>query len=407
MITLRDYQIEISEKAVHLLQTKKIAYLALEPRCGKTLIALNTAQNYGAKKVLFVTKKKAIKSIENDYRLLNPNYEIVVINYESLHKIIFKPDLVVADEAHCFGSFPKPSNRQKEMKRICVGLPIIFLSGTPSPESYSQLFHQFNISSYTPFIENSFYRWAKEFVNVKQVLRNGMLINDYSNAKIQLIEKYTNQYFIDYTQKESGFNVEIKEKILRVPMTFKQNHLIDTLVKDKCYISEMHGEIIADTAVRLQQLVHQISSGTIKLSETNRVVISDAKAVFIKTYFYGKKIAILYKFIAEREMLKSVFDNWTESPEDFQESTNKTYIGQFVSSREGVNLSTADSIVFMNIDFSYLSYAQGKERIMSKDRIKEAVLYWIFSEGGIEDKIYKSVSKKQDYTSYFFKKDYL
>ena len=40
----------------------------------------------------------------------------------------------------------------------------------------------------------------------------------------------------------------------------------------------------------------------------------------------------------------------------------------------------------------------------TKDRLKSDV-YWIFSKGGIEDKIYKAVTKKKSYTLTHFKKD--
>ena len=63
---LRDYQIELSEKAVKILRLKNIVYLSMEVRTGKTLTSLNTAKLYGAKNVLFLTKKKAISSIEKD-----------------------------------------------------------------------------------------------------------------------------------------------------------------------------------------------------------------------------------------------------------------------------------------------------------------------------------------------------
>jgi hypothetical protein len=33
-------------------------------------------------------------------------------------------------------------------------------------------------------------------------------------------------------------------------------------------------------------------------------------------------------------------------------------------------------------------------------------VFWIFSEGGIEDKIYKVVKSKKRYTTNIFKKDY-
>jgi hypothetical protein len=33
-------------------------------------------------------------------------------------------------------------------------------------------------------------------------------------------------------------------------------------------------------------------------------------------------------------------------------------------------------------------------------------IYWLFSDGGIEDKIYKAVKAKKKYTVNIFKKDY-
>ena len=92
----------------------------LQWRCeqGKTLTSLGLADKLGRKNVLFVTKKKAISSIESDYATLNPNYNIVVINYESLHKIDDLPyDMMILDEAHTLGAFPKPSKRGEASER--------------------------------------------------------------------------------------------------------------------------------------------------------------------------------------------------------------------------------------------------------------------------------------------------
>ena len=67
MVQLRDYQIAIAAQAKELLLLYKIAYLALEVRTGKTITAMEAARLYGAKKVLFVTKLKAISSIKKDF----------------------------------------------------------------------------------------------------------------------------------------------------------------------------------------------------------------------------------------------------------------------------------------------------------------------------------------------------
>ena len=103
-LILRLYQEEISAKAVDILKTKKIVYLAMEVRLGKTITALQTANDYGAKKVLFLTKLKAIKSIQDDYNAIQPNFEIKIINNESLHKVTDNDfDLLISDEHHrCF-----------------------------------------------------------------------------------------------------------------------------------------------------------------------------------------------------------------------------------------------------------------------------------------------------------------
>ena len=112
----RDYQIEIIKKATAVVSKSKFVYLSMQVRTGKTLTAMGVANNLNIGRMLFVTKKKAMSSIQEDYNKLNPNYDIVIINYESLHKIQGKFDLIVLDEAHSMGAYPKPSKRAKQVK---------------------------------------------------------------------------------------------------------------------------------------------------------------------------------------------------------------------------------------------------------------------------------------------------
>ena len=95
----------------------------------------------------------------------------------------------------------------------------------------------------------------------------------------------------------------------------------------------------------------------------------------------------------------------TTDLEEFKH-TDKSIALQIVAGREGISLKEADCLVYYNIDFSALSYWQSRDRMTTKDSLQNDV-YWIFSEGGIESKIYKAVSKKKDYTLRHFKKDLL
>lgn len=408
MIKLRDYQQKLVDEGYTKLINHNLVYLSMEVRTGKTLTALSLANKFSNDNVLFVTKKKAIKSIENDYELLKPSYQLTVINYESLHKVKGEFQTIVIDEAHSIGTYPKPSKRYKDLKAIVKVNPyarLILLSGTPSPESYSQLFHQFRLSHiYSPFRQYpNFYKWAKDYVNVVQRDLGYAKVNDYSGAYKDKIMDKLNDHFISFTQSEAGFNHMVNEHILEVEMKPYTYKVVKDLKKN-LVVEGKNETILADTSVKLQNKIHQLCSGTIKFESGNSMIIDSSKGEFIKDYFKGKKIAIFYIFKEEFNLLKKIFTNFTESPEEFNQSNDKVFLGQVRSSREGVNLSTADSLIYYNIEFSALSYIQGKDRMTSKERTKENDVYFIFSKGGIEKHIYNRVSNKLDFTNSWFKK---
>ena len=402
---LRDYQEEIISKGIDVIGEHGFVYLAMEVRTGKTLTSLGIAKEMGANRVLFITKKKAISSIESDYKLLKPKFTLDVINYESLHKIEGSFDLVVLDEAHSLGAFPKPSKRAKQVKIIIQKNDplVILLSGTPTPESYSQMYHQVYAIRRNPFKRYiNFYRFCDKYVNVTQRPINGIYIKDYSKGLPSIMDAMQ-PYFISYSQKEAGFKVQTNEHVLYVKMSSLTYNLAKKLQKD-LVIEGSEEVILADTPVKLMMKLHQIYSGTVKFESGASKTLDYNKAQFIKNRFDGKKIAIFYKFKQELKALKEIFqDNLTTELEEFI-NTNKSIALQIVSGREGISLRQADCLVYYNIDFSATSYWQSRDRMTTKNRIKNEV-YWIFSKGGIEDQIYKTVVNKKDYTLNHFKKD--
>ena len=181
----RDYQQEIIEKATKVLSTEKFVYLAMEVRTGKTLTSLGICQAMNPQRVLFLTKKKAISSVMKDYETYSPTYSIEVINYESAHKREFEWfDVVILDEAHGLGAFPKPSGRAKLARDLVAkASKVILLSGTPTPESYSQIYHQvYGIKGNPFYAYKNFYMFAKEHVMISSKTINGFSVNDYSDG---------------------------------------------------------------------------------------------------------------------------------------------------------------------------------------------------------------------------------
>ena len=282
---------------------------------------------------------------------------------------------------------------------------VIFLSGTPTPELFSQMYHQVSVVRRHPFSDYvNFYKFSKQYVNVKQRKINSLYINDYSDG-LQTIIDEMKPYTISYTQKEAGFKVNTKEHVLEVEMNSRTYDLTAKL-KKHLVIEGNNDVILADTPVKLMMKLHQMYSGTVKFESGNSMILDLSKAQFIHDNFADVQVGIFYKFKEELNALKEVYGKQLCTELEEFNSTDKTIALQIVSGREGISLRKAACLVYYNIDFSATSYWQSRDRMTTKDRL-ESDVYWIFSRGGIEKDIYKAVTKKKDYTLRHFKRDLL
>lgn len=395
---LRPYQDEIAKKATKILKECGFVYLSMEVRCGKTLTALETCKLYGAERVLFITKIKAFSSIQGDYDNFGYKYDLTIINKESIHKILTNDfDIVIIDEAHGLSAFPKASKYQKDIRKRFSKKPIIFLSGTSTPESFSQWYHQLQISDRSPFSKyTNFYKWANDYVNITEQNLGYARVKVYKDGKEHEILKSVQPYIITFTQEQAGFTSQVNEHILECEMLPITYDIIKRLKRDKI-VQGKSGLILGDTGVKLMQKIHQLSSGTCKFEDGTSMVIDYSKAEFIKLKFKDEKIGIFYKFKEELNALKSIYgSDLTEDLDEFN-NTDKCIALQIVSGREGISLRNAKYLVYYNIDFSATSYWQSRDRLTTMDRQTNDI-YWIFAKNGIEKNVYKSVMNKKNYT---------
>ena len=410
MKELREYQSSGAQKGLEILNMYKILYMAWSVRTGKSATSMEVARLFGAKKVLFLTKKKAISSIQSDYNDFGFNnyYDITILNNESLHKLEShrQYDLIIMDEAHRHGSFPKPSKGAKQFKDMFYDKPVIMLSGTPSPESFSQMYHQMWVSSYSPWrMYSTFYKWAADYVTPAQKRIGAFMYNDYSKGIESKIMSDISHLMITYTQQQAGFSSTIDEEIVHVKMKPQTYAIINQLFSDRV-VEGKEEVILADTAAKLMQKTHQLCGGTIKFESGASMVLDTSKVEYIRERFSDNKIGIFYVFKEELIALKSIFlDDLTTDIDEFNTGKFKAIALQTVSGREGISLRNADYLVFYNIMHSAVSYWQARDRLSHIDRLDNKV-FWIFAEDGIEDKIYKVVKSKKKYTTNIFKKDY-
>jgi len=86
MIELYPHQKKMIYDAVNILNRYGICYIGAETQTGKTLASIFLLKD-NFKKILVLTKKKALSGWKKDLALGDAQDRFIIINYESLHKI--------------------------------------------------------------------------------------------------------------------------------------------------------------------------------------------------------------------------------------------------------------------------------------------------------------------------------
>ena len=401
MFKLRDYQVALSNDCKVKLREYKICIMNVAVRVGKTHVALDIAKDYN--NVLFITKKKAISSIEDDYKTAGHTFGITIINYESLHKIQGAFDLVICDESHNLATYPKPSKRIKAVKGLVTN-DLLLLTGTLLPESNSQIFHQLWVSPYSPYKDcGNFYKWHKIYGTPEIVYTSYGEAKGYSKVDYDKIKGVVDMLKVTFTQKEAGFTTKVNEHIVKVDMRAETIRIMDILRRDKV-VDGAEETILADTGVKLMSKLQQMSSGTVKFESGNAKTLDNTKVEYIGDRWKGVKKAMFYFYKQELEMIKDYFgDEVTTDLEEFN-TTDKSIALQQISGAEGINLSKAAVLIFINFGFSNTKYVQAKDRLTTMDR-KVNDVYFIISNNGIDGNVYKALQNKKDYILQTFKRD--
>ena len=377
---LRPHQIAASKKASEIIKKKKLCYVFGPPRVGKSLIALETMKEF--KSVLVLTKKNAIDGWKKYTSIFN-NFDVV--NYEKVSKVdSARYDAVVVDEAHNFGTRPKASLRCKLVREFCKNKIILFLSGTPYIETPLSIFHQFYLSSYSPFRGfKNFYDFFKTFGIPNLTYVAGRNFESYTKSTPELLN-VIKDYTIKVSYEDAGFNYQNYDKCIYVesPEWLKQYKSIKS--------SGFLGSIPLDSAPKVYQALHQFEGGTYKDGKIFKLKPKVDWLVRFCEAHKDKKIAVMSYFKAEQNYLNSLK---LKNAEVFSSSK---YC-------EGVDLSHFDLYILYSFGYSGAKFVQLRDRIVNITKDEKTFVLIPLIKGGLCENIYRCVSNKRDFNSAVYK----
>ncbi len=374
------HQLEISQHGYEILKNNGLVYLAMEERTGKTLTAILIAEMSKAETILVITKKKALEGWDKTCKEYNITKSYTCINYQSLHKISRSFDLIILDEAHAnLSMYPKVGTAWKNTYKFTKDKPIIYLSATPSAQTYAQLYHQLKLSSWSPWIKyKNFYEWHRKYGIEKLIWLGSRQVKQYNDVK-SIVYDEAKHLFITHTRKELGFEHEPNDIIHKIELCSDTKVLYNDL--NKHGVIELSEDItyIADTPMKLLQGLYQLEGGTLKLDDYSICLANLEKINYIKDNFGDSlDLVIFYNFKQEEIKLRQCFKYAT--------------ILQATSFAEGVDLSQYETLVIYSMDFSTARYSQRRARQANINRDTPIDVHYLLIEGGISEQVYNTVA---------------
>jgi len=390
------YQVIGAESALIILRTYNIVYLAYEERCGKTLASILICEMSKLLNILVVTKKKAIPGWEDTLKKFKHTKHYTVTNYHQVQKFNAKLfDAIIIDEAHSYISgYPKPGTIWKEMKKICVGKPLIYLSATPYAQGPQLLFHQFKLSNWSPFPHKNFYDFFREFGIPNMVRTSYGLQETYSKVNDLVLEKCSH-LFLTHTREELEFEHEPEDIIHFFELSDTTKKLYNDCLNNEMLRFKRDGKLVEsplDSNIKLRTTLHMLEGGVAKVGDKYYVLSMQEKIdCIVKEFGDSSNTVIMYQYIAEGDKLRAFFQNVT--------------LLQGTSFAEGIDLSMFDNLIIYSQDFSTARHSQRRARQANKNRSTPIKVHFYLVKDAISEQVYKTVSiNKTNFIDKLFKR---
>ncbi len=381
-MTPYDHQVQGAKEIYSILKQNGLVYVAWEERTGKTLMSILVAEMSKAKKILVLTKKKALGGWNDTLAQFKHTKAFTVTNYHGACKLEGSFDLIILDESHSYlSAFPKVGKIWKDVFKLVHNKPIIYLSATPYAQGYQLLFNQFRLSSWSPWKQyKNFYDWHRVWGIPDKTRTPYGLVETYKKIKPEVYGTISH-LFHTKTRAELDFEHE-PEDILRyfelLPTTRE--------IYNRCMKSEMlkvdEIECPLDSPMKLRTTLHMLEGGVAKCDDNYYVLSNQEKIDAIKRDFGDREdMVIMYNYIAEETKLRDSF--------------SKAKILQGTSYAEGVDLSSYETLIVYSQDFSTARHSQRRARQANKQRDRPIRVHFYLVKDGISEQVYKVVSKNK------------
>lgn len=367
---------KIDDWAIHFLSCYNIA-----------VYDLTTKKSFDA----FISAKDRISKFIKAYRVGIINYELAFRRKELLNLENFT---LMLDESSMI-----QNETAKRSKFILKMHPanVILLSGTPTGGKYEKLYSQMRLLGWK--ISKKMY--YNQYVKYHYDNKNGfplMIIDGYKNEE-RLKRKMrehgcnflkTDEVFDLPDQIHQTINISITKEYRKFRkdsiVNFKNIELVgDTTLTKMLYERQLCGQYNADKLEAFKDLVE---------STTDRLIVF---------YNFTSECEAMTEIAAELNREISIVNGKCKVLCAYENCDDSITFIQYQAGAMGLNLQKANKIIYFTPPLSSELFEQSKKRIHRIGQSNTCFYYYLTCKRSVEEKIYKTLEMRKDYTEALFK----
>lgn len=337
-----------------------------------------------------------------------------IINYELAFR---RPELaklkdftLMLDESSLIQN--ENSKRSRFILKKLKPKNVILLSGTPTGGKYERLWSQLHLLGWN-ISKKLFYN---QYVDYHY--------EDNEGFPLMIIDGYKNEERLKKKMRQYGCNFLKTEEVFDLPEQIHQTIKVNTPKEYRKFrkdciigISPMRGammsatdpdydgtiELVGDTTLTKMLYERQLCGQYNKAKlEAFRDLVESTNDRLIVFYNFTEELEVLCKIAWDSDRPVSVVNGKQKDLLPYENvETSITFI-QYQAGAMGLNLQKANKIVYFTPPLSSELFEQSKKRIHRIGQEKPCFYYYLTCKGSIEEKIYRTLAMRRDYTDALF-----
>lgn len=274
---------------------------------------------------------------------------------------------------------------------------IILLSGTPTSGKYENLISQIHLLGWR-ISKDLFYR---QYIDYHYEDNDGfpiMIIDGYKN--VERLKSKLREYGCRFLKTEEVFDLPdqvfnlVSINTTKEYRTFRKSHIVTIGEK----------EFVGDTTLT-KMLYERMLCGSYNPEklEALKDLITSTEDRLIVFYNFNEELRAIEDICFELNRPLSIVNGQTKDLSLYEEYENSITAIQYQAGAMGLNLQKANRIVYFTLPLSSELFEQSKKRTHRINQTKTCFYYLLVCKDSIEERIYKTLEKRRDFTDELFR----